>query len=153
YISETTWPGSGGGISTTYAIPTWQQGINMSFNQGSTTMRNLPDVSMVGDNVWLTADNGGSYFVAGTSIAAPLWAGFTALVNQLALANGESTVGFINPALYGLAKSANFTSLFHDITTGNNTNPQSPTRFFGVTGYDLVTGWGSPLGGNLITEL
>jgi uncharacterized repeat protein (TIGR03803 family) len=153
YISETGWPGSGGGISTTYNIPSWQQGIDMSLNQGSTTMRNYPDVSMVASDVWLIANNGGRYAVYGTSIAAPLWAGFNALVNQLAIANGQSAVGFINPALYALARSANFTSLFHDITTGNNTNSQSPTRFFDTTGYDLVTGWGSPIGGSLITEL
>src|SRR5262249_1032635 len=131
----------------------WQQGIDMSLSQGSTTMRNFPDVSMIASDVWLIANNGGMYSVAGTSIGAPLWAGLTALINQLAVANGQSVAGFLNPALYGLAKSANFASLFHDITTGNNTNSQSPSRFFGVTGYDLVTGWGSPIGASLITEL
>ncbi len=153
YYSETTWPLSSGGISTTYEIPVWQQGIDMSHNQGSTTMRNLPDVSMVADSVWLIANNGRTYAVSGTSISSPLWASFTALVNQLALANGEPVAGFINPTVYDLAKSPAFTSLFHDITTGNNENDSSPTKFLAAAGYDLCTGWGTPIGSNLITEL
>jgi len=59
WSSETTWPGSGGGISANYAIPGWQQGINMITNQGSTTMRNIPDVAALADGVILiVADNG-----------------------------------------------------------------------------------------------
>src|SRR5208283_3001095 len=86
---------TGGGVSLAYAIPSWQQGISMTANQGSTTMRNLPDVAMVADNVniyWgddfydgvIAGDNA----VTGTSLAAPLWAGFMALVNQQAAAKG-----------------------------------------------------------------
>jgi len=56
WSAETVWNwgngiGSGGGISTTYGMPVWQQGISMSANHGSTTMRNLPDVAMCADNV------------------------------------------------------------------------------------------------------
>ena len=156
WVSETTWPFSGGGISTTYSIPSWQQGISMTASQGSTTFRNLPDVAMVADNCYIIADNGQGLAVGGTSISAPLWAGFIALVNQLALTNGEPTVGFINPVIYGMGKGSNalsYTSLFHDITTGNNQNSSSPTRFPSVAGYDLCTGWGTPTGGNLITAL
>jgi uncharacterized repeat protein (TIGR03803 family) len=156
WVSETTWPYSSGGISTTYPIPSYQQGISMSANQGSTTYRNLPDVAMIADNCWLIANNGQSGAVAGTSISAPLWAGFTALVNQAALANGEPTVGFINPAVYGFGKGSNalgYTALFHDITTGNNQNSSSPSRFSAVQGYDLCTGWGTPTGSNLISAL
>ena len=57
---------------------------------------------------------------AGTSLATPLWAGFMALVNQQAAANGQPPVGFANPALYAIGKSTNYHSCFHDITTGNN---------------------------------
>jgi uncharacterized repeat protein (TIGR03803 family) len=153
WVSETTWPFTGGGISTTYSIPSWQQGIDMSANRGSTTMRNLPDVSMIGNNVWLIFNNGQNVFVGGTSIGTPLWAAFTALVNELALANGEPVVGFINPAVYALAKGPTFTSIFHDIKTGNNRNAGSPVNFSAVTGYDLCTGWGTPTGSNLITGL
>jgi subtilase family serine protease len=89
--------GSSGGISTRNAIPAWQQGINMSANQGSTTMRNLPDVAMTADNVYVLYGNGQAGAFGGTSCATPLWAAFISLVNQLALTNGEPAAGFINP--------------------------------------------------------
>ena len=166
-VSETVWnwgisqPGSGydgvgssGGISGYYTLPTWQQGIGMVTNHGSTTFRNLPDVALTGDNVFVIADNGTSYpGTGGTSCAAPLWAGFTALVNQQAALNGQGPVGFLNPALYALGKSAAYTNLYNDITTGNNTWSQSPTNFPAVPGFDLATGWGTPNGTNLIIAL
>jgi len=148
--------GSSGGISTRNAIPVWQQGINMSTNQGSTTMRNLPDVAMTADNVYVIYGNGRAGAFGGTSCATPLWAAFISLVNQLALTNGEPAVGFINPAFYGLGKGSNvlsYPALFHDITTGNNESSSSPNRFSAVAGYDLCTGWGTPMGTNLITAL
>jgi uncharacterized repeat protein (TIGR03803 family) len=159
WVSETVWnwgggTGSGGGISSTYPIPSWQQGINMSANQGSTTMRNIPDVALTADNVYVIADNGRQEpGIGGTSCAAPLWAGLTALINELALENGEPLVGFINPAVYALGQSGSYGSCFHDITTGNNESPQSPTRFSAVPGYDLCTGWGTPAGRNLLYAL
>ncbi len=150
--SETTWIGSTGGISTVYPIPVWQQGISMSANAGSTTLRNLPDVAMVADNVSAVADNGQTIQLAGTSIAAPLWAGFTALVNEQAAANHQPAVGFVNPALYAIGKGSLYSSSFHDITTGNNTHAGSPDLFHAVRGYDLCTGWGTPRA-HLITAL
>ena len=158
YGSETVWNvgngiGSSGGISPQYPIPAWQQGVNMSANGGSTTMRNMPDVAMVADALFTFANNGTMGYTYGTSCAAPLWAGFTALVNQAALANGQPEVGFLNPALYAVGKSSAYAASFHDVTTGNNTNYLNPTRFRAVTGYDLCTGWGSPKGSNLIYSL
>ena len=82
--------------------------------------------------------------MGGTSCAAPLWAAFTALVNQQAAAASQPPVGFLNPALYAIGKGANYTTCFHDITTGNNTWSGSPNLFFAVPGYDLCTGWGTP---------
>src|SRR5208282_2818801 len=76
--SETTWVGSGGGVSTSYAIPAWQQGINMVPIQGSSIMRNFPDVAMMADTVIFLAANGGTGAVGGTSASTPLWAGFYA---------------------------------------------------------------------------
>jgi uncharacterized repeat protein (TIGR03803 family) len=156
WASETTWtPYSSGGISTVYPIPSWQQGISMATNLGSATMRNLPDVAMTADNVFVVYA-GGSGPVGGTSCATPLWAGFTALMNQLALTNGEPLVGFINPAVYAIGKGSNFLgypSLFHDIATGNNENASSPGKFSAYPGYDLCTGWGTPLGSNLISAI
>ena len=158
YVSETVWnrnngTGSSGGISTTYSIPTWQQGISMTANKGSTTRRNIPDVAMTGENVYVLYNNGGSTTVGGTSCAAPLWAGFMALVNQQAAANGQAPIGFVNPTLYNIGKGAAYTSNFHDTTVGNNFRTGSTTKFPATTGYDLCTGWGSPMGATLIATL
>jgi len=158
-VSETVWNwgggvGSSGGISSHYPIPAWQQGFGTSTNHGSTTGRNIPDVALTGDNVYVIADNGIGYpGTGGTSCAAPLWAGFTALINQQAALNGQSAVGFINPAIYALAKSAAYNADFNDITNGNNFWSQSPTNFPAVAGYDLCTGLGTPNGTNLINAL
>ena len=158
YSSETTWnwgggTGSSGGISTVYSIPSWQQGVSMANNQGSTTKRNLPDVALTADNVYVVHKSGTGGIFGGTSCAAPLWAGFTALVNQQAVANSQSPVGFLNPALYTIGKGGNYTSCFHDTTTGNNITNQSNGKFSAVTGYDLCTGWGTPNGANMINAL
>lgn len=152
--SETAWSGSGGGISTRYAIPTWQQGMNMTTNHGSTSQRNIPDVSMLADAIIYTVSkNGQPGGVGGTSAAAPLWAGFMALVNQQAAVNGKPSAGFINPAVYAIGKGGNYASCFHDIKSGSNTNSSNPTNFFAIAGYDLVTGWGTPAGQSLIAVL
>jgi hypothetical protein len=161
WLSETVWNfgnghGSAGGISSFYSIPSWQSNINMTANQGSTTMRNIPDVALTAFNISVVYTANGlstNTGVAGTSCAAPLWAAFTALVNQQAASRGKPPVGFLNPAIYAIGKGANYTSDFHDITTGNNTNNLSPTNFPAVTGYDLCTGWGTPNGINLINAL
>ena len=76
-----------------------------------------------------------------------------ALVNQEAAANGQPPVGFLNPALYALGQSADYTNDFHDITVGNNATATSGGLFAAVPGYDLCTGWGSPKGSNLIHSL
>ncbi len=164
WVSETVWNlgynlragtsnASGGGISPTYSIPSWQQGLSIAANHGSTTRRNSPDVAMVADNIWVLSDNGYSAEGSGTSASAPLWAGLTALANQLAQAHGQPPVGFINPAIYALGKGPSYTSAFHDITIGNNTTTANPTGFFAVSGYDLCTGWGTPTGSNLLSAL
>jgi subtilase family serine protease len=145
--------GSGGGISPSYPIPSWQQGLDMSANRGSSTHRNFPDVAMVAENFVVVADGSTSTGWGGTSFATPLWAGFMALVNQEAAANGQPAVGLLNPALYALGKSADYTKCFHDITVGNNATATSGGLFPAVPGYDLCTGWGSPRGSNLIYAL
>jgi subtilase family serine protease len=141
--------GSGGGVSATYPIPSWQQGVNISTVGGSTSKRNIPDVALTANQVWVNYFNGSSGSFIGTSCAAPLWAGFTALVNQQCVANGRPTVGFLNPALYALGKAGG--ASFHDITTGNS-SWSTNLFFFAASGYDLCTGWGTPTAG-LITAL
>ncbi len=142
---------SGGGISTTYALPTWQAGVTANGNGASTGFRNVPDVAMAADNIYLVADDGEAELGVGTSCSAPLWCAFTALVNQEAKAKGHAPVGFINPAIYALYKSASYTATFDDITSGNNTN--GDTGFFATAGYDLCTGLGSPTGSSLMIAL
>src|SRR5271170_3855382 len=151
--SETAWVDSGGGISPdSIAIPSWQQlgGVINSSNKGSTTLRNGPDVSanadftfyVCADQTTCTANDYG-----GTSFAAPMWAGYIALVNQQLAANGEPTIGFINPTIYSQNVTSSYATDFHDITGGTSGS------FSAEVGYDLVTGWGSPNGTGLINAL
>ncbi|MEO6034368.1 MAG: protease pro-enzyme activation domain-containing protein [Verrucomicrobiota bacterium] len=162
WVSEKTWSwfnagtgngASSGGISPNVPIPFWQQGIDMTANHGSTVRRNIPDVSMVSDNVFIIANNGTPQSVGGDSVACPLWAAFTALVNQQSAANYQPPIGFINPAIYAIGKGTNYAATFHDIKVGNNTNGISPLNFPATTGYDLCTGWGTPIGKPLINAL
>ena len=166
YASETVWNwgydlsaggyvGSSGGISSHYPIPSWQTNVNnMAGRGGSTSLRNIPDVALTADNVFVYDGNGSSNVYGGTSCAAPLWAGFCALVNQQSVAsNPANFVGFLNPALYNIAAGTNYNACFHDITTGNNTWPSSPNLFYATNGYDLCTGLGTPAGQSLIDAL
>ena len=77
----------------------------------------------------------------------PMWAAYLALVNQQLVADGYSTIGFINPYLYAFGLSSSFGKDFHDITSGKSGSHSA------MTGYDLVTGWGSPNGQGLINAL
>ena len=152
WSSETAWVDGGGGVYTPDAIPipSWQQlpGVITSANKGSTTLRNSPDVSAESNfDFYVCADQsgcGGGW--GGTSFAAPMWAGFMALINQQALANGNPRLGFVNPALYNIGVGANYHTDFHDIISGSNGEPTT-------AGYDLATGWGSPTGAALINDL
>ena len=161
-ISETVWnydiygldgTGSSGGSSTNYPIPYWQTNVNMTLCQGSATFRNFPDVALTGDGVFVVCEGGVETGEAGTSCAAPLWAGFTALINQLETNYNRAPIGFINPALYALGNSNIYSSVFNDITTGSNTWSQSPNLYYAVSNYDLCSGLGTPNGTNLINAL
>lgn len=150
--SETAWVYSGGGISPdSIAIPAWQQlsGVINSTNKGSTKYRNGPDVSANANFTFYTCSNQQACVAnenGGTSFAAPMWAGFIALVNQQLVSQGKATIGFINPTIYADNITSKYSTGFHDITSGKSGS------YSAVTGYDLVTGWGSPKAG-LINEL
>jgi len=149
--SETAWPDSGGGISPDrIAIPSWQltAGVITSANKGSKRYRNSPDVAAEAntDN-YICYDGVCEGGWGGTSFAAPRWAGFLALVNQQSVANGKSTLGFLNPTIYSIGLGSGYDSEFHDITSGSN------GAFSAQPGYDLVTGWGSPNGVALVNAL
>ena len=150
WSSETAWVDGGGGISPhKYATPSWQTTAAAGCSSCSKTYRNAPDVSananftfyVCADQTTCTANSYG-----GTSFAAPMWAGYLALVNQQSVANGNKTLGFINPSLYTIGEGSSYDSDFHDVTSGSN-------GFSATTGYDLATGWGSPNGSGLINAL
>ena len=77
-LDQGSYVGSSGGISSYYSIPSWQTGISMTANGGSTTYRNIPDVSLTADNVYEIYGKGSTQTTGGTSCAAPLWAALTA---------------------------------------------------------------------------
>ena len=144
--------GSGGGVSSVYPIPYYQSFVNMPAVGGSATMRNIPDVALTANFITCVA-NGVTNSVEGTSCAAPLWAGFAALINEQANNQGLPPIGFLNPALYYIGFSAGYTNAFHDITAGNDNWPDSPTLYAAAPGYDLCTGWGTPNGQGMIDAL
>jgi subtilase family serine protease len=157
WISETAWglpdgdPGSafqasGGGFSHLFRTPSYQNGV-----RGIGSMRGIPDVAADGDSVTgialITANAGGGYTLsghAGTSASAPLWAGLIALADQYA----HRHLGFVNPAIYQIARGSQYHRAFHDVTAGpSNTAEFPPTTITGyrpAPGWDPVTGWGSP---------
>jgi len=151
--SETAWSDSGGGISPdSIPIPSWQQlsGVINSTNKGSTTLRNGPDVAANANFTFYTCADQTACLAneyGGTSFAAPMWAGYIALVNQQLAENGDKPIGFINPTIYAQNVTSAYATDFHDITSGTSGS------YSAVTGYDLVTGWGSPNGTGLINAL
>jgi subtilase family serine protease len=153
YLGETAWNippaaggprASGGGFSQQFPRPAYQDGI-----AGIGATRGLPDVSADADTRTGLAldfsDGGHDYFVGagGTSAAAPLWAAVIALADQYA----GRQLGFVNPAIYQIARSAYYHQALHDITAGTNTvkfGAQTITGYQAAPGWDPVTGWGSP---------
>lgn len=123
---------TGGGVSTVFALPSWQANAGVPAPTTSTGGRGVPDVA--GDASPETGYNilvdGQQEIVGGTSAVAPLWAGLIALINQ----QRGTPVGFVNPTLYATP------SAFHDITSGNN------GAFKAGPGWDACTGLGSPNG-------
>ncbi len=148
YVSETAWSGSGGGLSAYETVPAYQTGVNKSKQRG------VPDVAMVADpNTGVDmydsfGYNGqkGFFIIGGTSVAAPLFAGVLALVNQ----GRTTTLKNANLQIYPTAK-AHYASYFHDITSGSNGSCGKICTAH--TGYDYVTGLGSPLVNNLVPAL
>jgi len=136
---------SGGGFSHLFASPAYQQGV-----PGAGAMRGVPDVAGDGSATtglaFVFATTGAAYTLqseGGTSAAAPFWAGLIALADQ----DAGHALGFVNPAIYQIARSPLSHEAFHDITTGNNTvtvNGATITGYHAGPGWDPVTGWGTP---------
>ena len=154
YLSESTWwqgtkqGGGGGGVSRYWSIPSYQVGVISPSSLGSNKMRNVPDISFDADpNTGYNIFVKGTFQVyGGTSCAAPIWAGFTALVNEYrSTVLNAGRIGFVNPVLYALGQRPDYNYYFHDIKDGS-TNGYYPA----VTGYDLATGWGTIKGQALL---
>ncbi|GAC1633848.1 MAG: S53 family peptidase [Nevskia sp.] len=136
YASESAWSGSGGGVSAYETRPAYQNGVVSSARRG------LPDVALAADpnTGAIIIVNGRSTQVGGTSLASPLFVGLYARIES---ATGNSH-GFANPGLY--ANIPGNPALVHDVSTGSN-GPGG--AYNAVAGWDKVTGFGSPIIGNL----
>lgn len=150
-ISETAWSGSGGGISTYESEQSYQTNYGISSNG----KRAIPDVSYnanpnTGVPVYDSFGYQGSkgwFQVGGTSAGAPQWAALSAIVNNARTTPLSSTSFGTDALLYAAATDTNYATNYRDITSGNNGG------FVAGTGYDFVTGVGSPLSNNLIPYL
>jgi len=150
WLSETAWSGSAGGpsLDKTITIPTYQLPFINDQNQGSTEVRNVPDIAGDADTVnYICYSRGCSGGNGGTSFASPIWAGFIALVNQRAAHYGYGRIGFLNPLLYGMGGKNYAKYIYHDIVSGTS------GKYSAVPSYDLVTGFGSPQGTAFIEKL
>ena len=135
YDSETAWDDSGGGVSTVFAEPSYQDSVGGS---ASTSGRNVPDLAFAanptpGDSLYFDGSWDGP--IGGTSWSSPI---FSALQTQTNQRDG-SKAGFVNPRIYTAYGKYGYT-IFHDVTSGNN------GAYSAGTGYDNVTGIGSAKG-------
>jgi subtilase family serine protease len=167
-VAEVGWIGSGGGFSHVFAKPDYQN----TLPAGSTaigSMRGVPDIALqasatTGALVYLslppdgqgglmcgdTPCSTGWYDIGGTSLACPQWAGLVAIADQM---NGGG-LGLINPALYKLAADpSRYARDFYDVTTGNNTADPNVPGYPATTGWDPVTGLGTPNAAELLPDL
>jgi subtilase family serine protease len=163
YSSESGWSGSGGGLSRDEAQPAYQAGVTI--HSGSSVVnsqgkRANPDVSFdanpstgisVYDSYNGNSTGGPWYQFGGTSVATPCWAGLIAIADQIRAGHGLTSLTGSSqtlPTLYKLlGNSSAYAADFHDITSGSN------GHYKAATGYDLVTGIGSPVASQLIPDL
>ena len=152
-FSETAWSMSGGGFSSFFPTPAYQQTLPAALQSQLNHRRGVPDVSGDADpQTGLAIYTGGWQLGGGTSASAPLWAAIMAIANQIA---GHS-LGFINTGLYKLASSSTYSQDFHDITQGNNSANVNGTLVPGYSagpGWDPITGLGTPNAEKLLPDL
>ena len=131
---------TGGGVSSVYTLPAWQQGVTVPANPAGTAGRGVPDVAGNADPMtgYQVLVDGQAQVIGGTSAVAPLWAALLARCNQKL---GRS-VGDVHAALYQLGPH-----VFRDITSGNN------GAYRAGPGWDACTGLGSPNGEALVAGL
>jgi subtilase family serine protease len=167
--AEVGWIDSGGGFSHVFSRPDYQNTLPAGSTPIPASQRGVPDIALqasatTGALVYLTlppdGDSGlicgsapcstGWYDIGGTSLSSPEWAGLVAIADQI----HGSDLGFINPKLYSLAANpATYSGDFFDVTTGNNTADPSVPGFDATTGWDPVTGLGTPNAAALLPAL
>ncbi len=138
-FSQTAWGGgsgkssygSGGGFSTVFSAPKWQDPYGYN-----NTMRGVPDVSLDANTQpgVIVIDENYEYGVGGTSIAAPMWAGMIAILDQV---SGRS-LGFLNPLLYQISRTGYYGKALENVSTGTN------GYYYANYGWNPVTGLGTP---------
>jgi kumamolisin len=136
--SQTGWSGSGGGLSDVFATPSYQKPLGAP-------SRAVPDVAADADPATgvVILLGGFTEEVGGTSASTPIWAGFVSLINQARFAKGKDALGQLNPHIYKLPQKSNFDDVVEGCDGG----------YCAVPGYDLVTGWGSPVMNKLLPAL
>jgi subtilase family serine protease len=155
-VTEVGWIVAGGGFSHVFSKPAYQNSLPPGSNTGANTnnMRGIPDVGMEASaRTGVLVYDGGSWFVVGgTSVSSPTFAAVAAIADQV---NG-APLGFLNDAFYKIGNNpARYANDFFDVTTGNNdqfNNPQDP-NYAATTGWDPVTGLGTPNAANLVPDL
>jgi len=154
-FQESVWNGSGGGFSSFFPTPSYQQSLPASVQNLLKNRRGVPDVAGNADPATGLAfyiSDGGWNLAGGTSASAPLWAAFMAIADQMA----GHPLGFINPALYKLAASNAYAQDFNDITGGDNSISNSQVTvpgYLAMSGWDPVTGLGTPVLDKLLPDL
>jgi len=151
---ETGWGGSGGGFSGFFPAPAYQRALPSPARDQLAGRRGVPDVAAsAAPSAGLGYYVRGEWHVArGTSASAPLWAGLTAIANQMA----GRPLGFLNPALYELARAPASAGDFRDITGGYNgyfDNGMFVLGYSAAPGWDAVTGLGAPDAERLLPDL
>jgi subtilase family serine protease len=171
YLSETAWNGSGGGLSVYEHEALYQESLPIP--DDSRGVRGVPDVSLnanpgtgyaIYDSIAVSGATGW-FQVGGTSAATPQWTAAIAVANSLRAASRKANLGSVNVALYAsTAASSSSTSFetsvhasaaslvnrataagvgyFFPVTSGTNGN--CGTVCDALTGYDFVTGLGTP---------
>ena len=144
--------GTEGGVSVVYPEPSWQFRsaaqpaiVNATVRQGAGALgRAVPDLAFPANATIAFVERdqfNNTYFTVleGTSIAAPLFAGFVA--DEVAVANHR--FGFLAPEIYRIASyfaaHPGPTDPFYDVVNGSN------YVFSAAPGWDPTTGWGAPL--------
>jgi subtilase family serine protease len=165
-VAEVGWTFSGGGFSHMFDKPDYQNtlpagstpigakrgvpdiGLQASATTGALVYISLPPDGQSGLTCGSAPCSTGWYDIGGTS--RPEWAGLVAIADQI---NGGG-LGLINPALYAIgANAARYASDFYDVTTGNNTADPSVPGYPATTGWDPITGLGTPNAANLLPDL